>query len=365
MEITAPHAIAAVVILGLGILLGYLLASTQSKAIASAERARSERLEEENNGLIERASRENSILQALAPIGSHLDAMAKRVGQLESAQTAASARISEQLSTATNVSRDLAAATSSLRTALTSTSARGTWGEVELERIVAAAGMLPHVHFETQQVQGSGKRPDLLIHLPGGGQLAVDAKVPLAAYLEAAEIDPVSALDRACRDDLLDQHGKAVMSHVKALAKRDYPAEHPGSPQVTVMFMPTESLLAEAVRSQPTLITDAADLGIALASPASLLALLKTVSATWATSKVTEEATDVLELGRELVARLATFTGYLGDLGSNLTRSVTAYNKAVGSLESRVLATARKFESLPNLDSVDEISGDHQVRQIT
>jgi len=207
----------------------------------------------------------------------------------------------------------------------------------------------------------------MTILLPGGGKVAVDAKVPLAAYLNAVEIEPVDEESRSRQARLLADHAKAVRAHVNALSKRDYPSEFPGSPQLAVLFMPTESLLAEAVRQDPAILDDAMSKGIALASPATLLALLRTVGASWSSHQVTHEAEQIVSLGKEMLDRLATLAGHLSTLGNSLRSSVKHYNSAIGSLESNLLVTARRFQALDYKGK--ELTGvtgdDAQVRDIT
>lgn len=362
MEITALHGIAALVVLILGLGAGYVVGTSRRASELAAAQARAERLEEENLHYRDRSEKDTSLLRAMAPIQSQLETMTERVGHLERSHTEQSSRLSEQLALSARSTATLHEVTTSLRGALTSTSARGTWGEVELTRIVEAAGMVDRVHYTTQQTQASGQRPDMVVHLPGGGAIPVDAKVPLSAYLEASELSEQDPR----RQSLLADHAKAVRSHMTALAKRDYPAQFPDSPRITVMFMPTEALLAQALMADPALLEDAARRGVALTSPASLLALLRAVAATWSSSKVTEEARGVLELGRELVDRLSTLATHLDSLGRSLTSSVTSYNKAVASMESRLIATARKFDSLPEVAGPAGLDGDKtSVRAIT
>lgn len=378
MEISVPLLLVLIlVVLALGVWLGYLIGAARTSSRSADDRvtiaqltARAERLEEENNGLIDRAGRDQNLLQAFSPISARLADMSTKVGQLEKAQVAAASRLGQQLSTTSEASKDLLNVTSSLRSALTSTSARGVWGEAELERIVSSAGMLPHVHFDTQasiESNGTRQRPDMLIYLPGDGTIAVDAKVPLSAYLRAAELSDDNPAEREERKRLLQDHAKAVRAHVLALSKRDYPSQFEHSPKITIMFMPTESLLSEAVHANPNLLDEAARLGIALTSPSSLLALLRSVAATWSSSRVTEEASEVLALGKDLVNRLGDLSKHLSTLGTNLSRTVTAYNRSIGTLESRLLVTARNFESLPSdhleVSQLDKDSD--QIRSIT
>ncbi len=388
MNISTPVFLILVIALpALGFAVGYFLAQaraataprqdaqelTRVHSNAAAAVARAERLEEENNALIDRARSDQDIMRALAPLAQQVDTMNRRVQGLQEAQVAQRAELQEQLGQTSRTQRELARETSSLRTALTSNSARGTWGEIELRRVVEAAGMLPHVDFSVQQStgqiseSGSGSRPDLTVHLPGGFHVAVDAKVPLSSMLRVQDITGEGAASRRARSELLAEHAKAVRAHINELAKRNYPAEFPGSPQFTIMFLPAESLLSEALAADATLLEDALRLGITPTSPSSLLALLRSVATVWASAQVTEEAQEIMLLGRTLVQRLNTVAGHLDTLGSSLQRSVTSYNRAVASIESRLLVTARSFESIDSpLSTPKELSAEKaQVRQFT
>ncbi|MDO5724431.1 MAG: DNA recombination protein RmuC [Flaviflexus sp.] len=345
--------LAVVIAAVVGLALGYVLASLRAEArwagergrIAAAE-ARYEEIAREHEQLRIRSREDDNLLRALGPVTEQLRDMSGKVGRLHELQSASSAQVSQQLQHAHVTSQELISATSRLNAALMSTSARGVWGETELLRIVEAAGMLNRVHFEAQASQGSG-RPDLVINLPGGGRLAVDAKAPMSDYLRAIDIgaDDEESLKR--RNELLDANIKALRQHIRELQRRNYPGEFPHSPQFTVLFLPTESMLAEALARDGAILEDAAGRGVVLASPSSLLALLRSVAATWSSSRIAEEAESIMALGKDLSTRLSKVCEHLTQLGTGLTRAVKAYNATVGSIEKRLLVTARDFESLP------------------
>lgn len=339
---------------------------------ASAE-ARATRLLEENEGLIERSRSDANIMRALTPINKQLDLVNDHVQRLESKTTSHHSEVVTQLRRDAQVSMELSDTTASLNAALRSTTARGHWGEVQLRRIIEAAGMLEHVDFDAQV--GSARfadgvktslRPDVIIHLPGDGHLAIDAKVPMDSYLRAMEIapdDPAAAKERA---GLLARHSKAVRGHVDALVKRDYAKDFPDSPQLTIMFLPSESLLAEATHADPTLLDHALEKGIVVSSPSSLLALLRAVASVWSSSAASSEAREVVKLGRDLVDRIRVFAGHLDKLGNSLGQSVNHYNRAVSSLESRLITKAKEFASLDadKLETPTLVAGDSaQVRE--
>ena len=224
------------------------------------------------------------------------------------------------------------------------------WGETQLRRVVEAAGLTRYVDFDTQTSitsdAGAG-RPDMVIRLPGDKAIAVDAKVPLDAYLEASAI-PLTALgaEGARRKALLDKHVKAVRAHVDALAKKTYWAGLSSSPEFVVCFVPSESLLAAALEEDPSLLDYAFGKRVALASPVNLWAVLKTVAYTWTQQDVSQEARALFELGNELYERLGKLAGHADDLRRAIERTVDSYNRFAGSLESRVLVTARRFPGI-------------------
>ncbi|WP_124054198.1 DNA recombination protein RmuC [Arcanobacterium ihumii] len=319
-----------------------------------------ERLESENTELIDRFGEDSSVLQVLSPIVKQLDNVNQQVQRLDQRTLTHNTQILTQLQNDARVQAELSHTTASLNAALRSTSARGNWGEVQLRRIIEAAGMLERVDFDVQTASAqfasrsasnadggaSRLRPDAIIHLPGGGHIAIDAKTPMDAFLNAQEIDTSDLAGAQKRDELLTRHSKAVSNHIQALIKRNYPGDFPDSPQITVMFLPSEGLLAEALNTDAALLENSLRSGVVPASPSSLLALLRAVASVWSSAAASEEAREIVDLGRTLVERLNTVVKHLGTLGKSLGSSVDSYNKAIASLESRVLVTARKFNSL-------------------
>jgi len=306
----------------------------------------------------ERERREQTVLRALAPVQESLQSMRAKVDDLERDRQEQFGSLAEQLRRAHESDEALRATTESLASALRSGTTRGVWGETQLRRVVEAAGLTRYVDFDLQSTiatdAGVG-RPDMIIRLPGDKAIAVDAKVPLDAYLEASAI-PFTAqgAEAGRRRALLERHVKAVRAHIDALAKKAYWAGLSSSPEFVVCFVPSESLLAAALEEDPSLLDYAFGKRVALASPVNLWAVLKTVAYTWTQQDVTQEARALFDLGNQLYERLSGLAGHADDLRRAIERTVDSYNRFAGSLESRVLVTARKFPGIDQtkLDAV-------------
>lgn len=308
----------------------------------------------------ERERREQTVLRALAPVHETLTAMQAKVGELERDRHTQFATLAEQLRRAQESDEALRSTTESLASALRSGSTRGVWGETQLRRVVEAAGLTRYVDFDVQtsiRSDAGAGRPDMVIRLPGDKAIAVDAKVPLDAYLEASAI-PLTAQgpDAARRRELLDKHVRALRAHVDALAKKAYWSGLPSSPEFVVCFVPSESLLAAALEEDPALLDHAFGKRVALASPVNLWAVLKTVAYAWTQQDVSAEARALFDLGNQLYERLGSLAGHADDLRRAIERTVDSYNRFAGSLESRVLVSARRFPGIDatKLDAVTE-----------
>jgi DNA recombination protein RmuC len=298
----------------------------------------------------QRAQDEHKVLEALAPVKETLQVMQQKVNDLENQRQEQYGQISEQLQQTRQFGEELRATTQSLASALSSNSVRGTWGEAQLRRLVEVAGLTEYVDFDTQttmKTDDGNIRPDMVINLPGGKSIVVDAKVPFNSYLEASQI-PITATgeEAARRDTLMKAHVKAVRSHVDALSSKSYWNGFDFSPEFVLAFIPSESLLASALEADPTLLDYAFGKRVALASPVNLWAVLKTVSYTWQQQVVTDEAKKLFDLGNEIYLRLSTMTKHTEDLRKAIENTVKHYNGFISSLETRVLATARKFPGI-------------------
>lgn len=354
-----------------GALLGYVgavarRASTPDQAgTLRAEvarwQARAEELSRRVDSAEARSQGDASVLQALAPVRAQLEQMTQRVDQMEQIRARQHGALAEQLRESARRETELARATASLEGALRSRSARGTWGEVELARILEASGMMPHVDFAEQRsigslTQGRGRggatssgdlgRPDITIHLPGQGFLALDAKAPMDAYLRACAIDESGEDAESRRRAELSAHAKALRSHIEALAARDYARSLGASPELVILFVPSEAALSAALRTDASLLDDAMARGVALCSPVTLLAVARTCATAWARTSINEQADQVIALGRELYERLGVVAGHMENLGKHLAKTVDFYNKTVSSMESRLLASARSVSAL-------------------
>lgn len=320
------------------------------KAITEKGRAEQERAaaqeavrlyESRVQNLEQRADQDHDVLRALGPLSDRMRTIQEHVTRLERDRAQQFGDLSRALKTAQQTDRELQKATSTLENSLRSTSARGTWGEMQLRRVVEAAGMIAHVDFAEQvhlAAEHTTVRPDMVVNLPGHHTIVVDAKAPLDAFLNAQHEGTPQAGLKA--------HAKAVRTHVDALSKKKYWQAVEHSPTLVLCFIPMESALGAALESDPTLLEHAASRNIALVSPVSLLACLKAIAFSWRQESLAQDATELLRLSKELYERLGSMGAHLGSMGASLRRSVEHYNEMVGSLERRVLPTARKLNDL-------------------
>lgn len=293
-------------------------------------------------------SRQQAIEAMLNPVAQTLHRVEGQLRSVEKDREAAYAGLREQVGAMHRTSEQLQSETRQLVTALRAPQVRGRWGELQLERIVQLAGMVEHCDFDKQvsATDAGGDadaviRPDLVVHLAGGKQIVLDAKVPFAAYLEATD-----ATDPDRRTERLAAHARQLRTHVDQLAGKAYWQSFEPTPEFVVLFVPGDPFLEAALQSDPALLEHAFERNVVVATPTTLIALLRTVAYTWRQEALARNAAQVHELGRELHSRLATMGGHVAKLGRQLTGAVDSYNRTVSSLESRVLVTARRFADL-------------------
>jgi DNA recombination protein RmuC len=306
------------------------------------------------------ATKETTFAQLVAPIRESLSKFETHVHDLEQKRTEAYSGLSEQFASFKESQALLRGETEKLVTALRAPSVRGRWGEFQLRRVVEMAGMIQHCDFvEQSTIQGeeSRLRPDLVVHLPGGKTVVVDAKVPLSAYLDAKD-----ARDENSRRDLVQLHAKQLRKHVGELSDKSYSDHLSSSPDFVVMYVPIESAFADAVQADPSLLDDAVEGHVIPAGPMTLLSLLKGAAYGWRQERIAQSAEQISELGKELYNRISVMAAHFSSVGEALGKATMAYNKAVGSMESRVLVQARRFkdlgaavgEDIPELETVSQ-----------
>ncbi|MEV6345805.1 DNA recombination protein RmuC [Actinoplanes sp. NPDC051851] len=354
------------VCLAAGAALGWLAARARAaadiarlEATVAAARDGEQRLEQSLRALSYEATAQSqeAVARAIAPLQDTLRRYEQRVAELEHERVDAYAELREQVRAMGAVSGELRTETKQLVAALRAPQVRGRWGEQQLRRIVESAGLLEHCDFAEQVTAATDRhavRPDLVVTLHGGRSVVVDAKAPLEAYLSAME-----ARDERDRDLLLDQHARHLRAHVEALSAKAYWTAFDQSPDFVVLFVPADPFLDAALQRDPVLMDFAFRRNVVLATPATLIAMLRTVAYSWRQEALASNAVAVHRLARDLYGRLATLGDHVGKLGTSLAGAVTAYNRAVGSLEGRVLVSARKLAEMGVSD--DELPVPPQV----
>jgi DNA recombination protein RmuC len=293
------------------------------------------------------------------PIKTALDGVGEKLGDLEKSRVGAYEALKQQVTDLISTQNLLKAEAGRLASAFRAPSVRGRWGEMQLKRIVELAGMIEHCDFEEQvssEMDGVKIRPDMIMYLPGKQCVVVDAKTPLSAYLEAIETD-----DDQKKRILMKEHAKQVRSHILALSDKKYWSQFERSPEFVMMFLPGEVFFSVAAEQDPSLLEFAMRQRVIISTPTTFLALLHTAALVWRQQNLTENAEQIIKMGRELYKRLTDVSRHISNVGKGIGSAVSAYNQTVASLENRVLVTARKFnelemreEDMPELKPVEE-----------
>jgi len=315
---------------------------SNNQSFLELAKATLETFQESAKGDLEK--RQEAIDQLVKPVKESLEKVDSKILDLEKAREGAYRGLREQVSSLLKSQTELRSETSNLVKALRRPQVRGRWGEIQLKRVVEMAGMLDHCDFYEQQSTDTEEgrlRPDMLVRLPGNKNVVVDSKAPLAAYLDAVE-----AADEQTRTARLKDHARQVRTHIQALGRKSYFEQFDPAPQFVVLFLPGEVFFSAALEYEPELIEMGVNQNVIVATPTTLIALLRAVAYGWQQEQMAENAKQIGDLGRDLYKRLSAMGKYMAKLGKSLKSATEAYNKTVGSLESRVLTGARKFKEL-------------------
>jgi len=374
--------IGGLVVLAIGIGIGLLIARPASEtSLRDTFRALSdEALKSNNQAFLDLAEtrlrdartaatadidqRKVAIEHLLAPMAKTLGDVDREIREAERRRTEAGAQLLQRIASLDTAGQDLRAQTGKLVDALKRPGVRGRWGELQLKRVVELAGMVQHCDFEEQFTVTNGDgdrrmRPDVIVRLPGGKHVVIDAKAPLDAYLKALE-----APDEASRQALLCEHARQVRTHVLQLSAKGYAAHVHPSPDFVVMFLPGEMFFSAALEQDPELIEFGVEQHVVPASPTTLIALLRAVSYGWQQEAMEENARKISDLGRQLHEAVRSLGNHFDTLGARLKSSLEAYNNAVGSLEGNVLVKARKFKELQAATALEEIKSLEPVDRV-
>ena len=321
-----------------------------NESFLSLAKAILEKYQEGAKGDLEK--RQQAINKTVEPVGEALRAFNERVVKIEERRTETDAGLREKLQQLAESQLQLSRTTGSLVQALRAPQVRGQWGELQLRRTVEMAGMLNYCDFEEQSSieteAGQRQRPDMLIRLPNERRVVVDSKVPLAAYLDALGSD-----DADVQTQRMQAHARHLREHIKSLSVKAYWTQFDNTPEFVVLFIPNEAIFSAALEQDPSLIELGVSNKVILATPTTLIALLKAIAYGWQQEAIAREAKEISALGKELYERIGVIAGHLVKLGKSLDQTVGYYNKTVSSVETRLLSTAKKFQELESVPSSD------------